>query len=329
MTRTLYLGSGGFGLPILERLAQLRPGQVAVGTVPDARRGRRSTLQPTVVKEKALELSLPCFEVATLKGDEGSRLLQESAADLVIVCDFRLFLTSKFLAAVAKSSYNFHPSLLPRYRGAAPVAHALLDQQRTHGVTLYQMIRAMDAGPIVAQEQHEISELLPRPLLEQQLSARCADMLESWLPQLEAGDVSLSPQDDSAATFAHALTRQDGELDWSCSAAALHAQVLALQPWPGSFTHWVSARGGDPVRVAVHEALVGDPEQEGAPAGSVRSCSPEGLAIACGAGGTETLLLTELQRSGKKRMAAADFLRGNQVSVGDRMIVQGRPGAEA
>lgn len=317
---TLFLGSGSFGLPILDRLASLDP-KLVVGTVPDAPQGRKKTPVATVIKARALELGLPCHEVATLRREQGDDLLEKSGAKLCIVADFRLFLTKRFLGSLERFSYNFHPSLLPAYRGAAPVARALLAGEKLHGITLYRMVRAMDAGPVVDQRELTPKGDPDRPELEAQLSAMAADMIEDWLPRLLEGDVPVREQDESAATYAPILQKHEGWLDWRAPAAELHSRVRALVPWPRCFSRWQAGVDGKPVQLFIDDVLppAADPTPA-LPPGTIRSVDPEGIAVACGPQGDQTIHITALQRPGKKRMTVGEFLRGSKVRPGDTMI---------
>ena len=314
--KTLFLGSGPFGLPALERLAK-RGSDLAVGTVPDAPRGRRGKLEPTVIKARALELGLPVHEVASLKGSKGPAFLDEVGGDLVITCDFRLILGKKFLSAPTRGCFNLHGSLLPAYRGAAPVARGVLAGDREFGITLYRMVFALDAGPIVAMNRYTPEEPLDTGTLEEILSQRAADLLDEWIDILETGDVPLEEQDATIATFAPKLEKAEGWIDWRVSAAVIERQVRGMKPWPRAFTHWGEPPTGDEpagktpeaIRVFVDRATLLEATAAVATPGSVRQASADGIDVACG-DGTETIRLLQLQRAGKKSLAAADFLRG-------------------
>ncbi|MGE3164537.1 MAG: methionyl-tRNA formyltransferase [Planctomycetota bacterium] len=314
----LFLGSGALGLPILDRLAARRPGAIVVGTVPDAIRGRHGTPAPTPIKSRARELGLEYHEVATLAREHGRRLIDQAQAKLCIVADFRIFLTRGFLNAVPRHCYNLHPSMLPRYRGAAPVARAILAGERQHGVTLYRMVREMDAGPIVDQRPCPVPESLTRPELELRLAQACADLVEEWLPRLESGEVSLTEQDPARVTFAPPLTKAEGWIDWSFPAERIARQVLAMTPWPRTFSRWQARAAPDGVLVFFDRAHPVAPEHGSADPGTILGVGAQGVRVACGAGGTEAVAATVLQRAGGKPLPAADFLRGTRISIGDR-----------
>ncbi|MEM7168071.1 MAG: methionyl-tRNA formyltransferase [Planctomycetota bacterium] len=315
----LFLGSGPFGLPALRRLQQLRPRQIVVGTVPDAPGGRRRKPVPTPVKVTAAELALPCFELPTLRREHADPLLQEVQPQLAIVCDFRLFLTRRFLAAIPQQSYNLHPSLLPRYRGAAPVARSILANETEHGITLYQMVKEMDAGPIVGHRELPITTKQDRVQLEAALSEMGADLLAEHLPSLESGNPDVTPQDHSQATFAPIIRKPEGWIDWRAPASDIENQVLAMTPWPRSFCRWLPPGDGEPVLLFVDRVAVETTEHSPTKPGTILSCSGDGIAVACGSSGTEVLVLKQLQRAGKRLLEADEFLRGTPMQVGQRL----------
>ena len=312
----LFLGSGPFGIPTLERLAVAQD-ELFVATVPSARRGRRGELVPTVVMDKAVQLGLPCEEVETLKKGEGLRLLEATGAGIVIVADFRLILPESFLTAPPRRCYNLHGSLLPRWRGAAPVARAILDGDQVFGVTLYQMVRELDAGPIVAREEFRPEQKWDTAKVEEHLSKMAADLLSEWLPVLTEGEVPLQIQDDSLVTQAPRLKKEEGWVDWTVAPGAVEDQVLALKPWPRTFSRWRSEEKGreellfiDRVEAVIEEAPPVVP-------GTIRDVGEQGVSVACGAQGRGTVLLKELMRIGKRSMPAREFLRGTPMRPGD------------
>ena len=318
--KTLFLGSGPFGLPTLDRLAT-RGGDLVVGTVPDAPRGRKRRLEPTVIKARALELGLPVHEIASLKGRRGPEFLAEVPADLVITCDFRLILGRKFLAAPPLGCFNLHGSILPAWRGAAPVARGVLAGDATFGVSLYRMVYALDAGPVVGTIEHTPDEPPETDTLEDLLSRRAADLLEEWFPVLASGDVPLAEQDDTMATFAPKLEKDEGWIDWRLDASAIERCVRGLKPWPRAFTEWGSDDGSTPpVRIFLDRTSCEASDastststltahEESLEPGSVRAIDDRGIHVACG-DGTDTVTILELQRAGKRSLPAAEFVRG-------------------
>ncbi len=313
----LFLGSGRFGLPALERLAAGPAGQVGVATVPSAPRGRHEGPIATPVKDCAARLGLPCLEVATLAKPHGAELLARTGARLVISADIRLYLTGAFLGGVPLGCWNLHPSLLPRWRGAAPVARSVLAGERRFGVTLYRMVKEMDAGPIVGQREYAPGKKMDTPALEAVLSRLAAELLEEWLPALLGGSAPEADQDAARATLAPRLAKDEGWIDWSWSAERLENHVLAMKPWPRSFARLRAEAEERPVLLFVDELVPIPGMYEPASAGTIRAASAEGIDVACGAGGRETVRLLALQRAGKRVLPVAEFLRGCRVRTGD------------
>ncbi len=316
--RILYLGSGPFGVPTLERLATLRT-DVVVGTVPDAPRGRHGRPEPTAIKTRARELGLTVSETPSLKGSRGPEFLGATGGELVITCDFRLILGRRFLDAPRFGCWNLHGSVLPRHRGAAPIARGILVGDEEFGVTLYRMVFALDAGPVVDAARFRPERPMDAVELEEHLSHDAADLLERWLPTLESGDAPVVPQDEVAATLAPKLDKNDGWIDWKAPADAIERRVRAMRPWPRAFTEWGNGERGRGERIFVDRAVVeteGNPDSAaGAEPGEVRGADASGIRVACG-DGTDTLRILTLQRAGKRSLMAEEFLRGFTFSCG-------------
>ncbi|MFQ5653999.1 MAG: methionyl-tRNA formyltransferase [Planctomycetota bacterium] len=313
----LFLGSGPFGLPTLERLAALEK-DLVVGTVPDAPRGRRGDPVPTVIKERAAALRVPCHEVRSLKATAGASFAADLDAELVIVTDFRLILGEAFLAAPRLGCYNLHGSLLPRWRGAAPVARGLLAGDRTFGVTLTRMVLELDAGPIVDSRSLTPAARLDAGEIEGELSGMAAELLAEWLPRLKGGKVPLQPQNPEHATHAPKLSKADGSIDWSRPPDRIEDQVLGLRPWPRAFSHLHGEAHKEPVLLVVDRVLPADGEHAPLPQGTVRSVEGGSIRVACGPEGRGTILLLTIQRPGRRSLAAPEFLRGFPLAPGDR-----------
>lgn len=304
---TLFLGSGPFGLSALRRLAELDP-QLTVGTVPDARAGRGGKTAPTPIKACAQELGLPCYERATLRKAGGASLLDATGADLVIVADFRLLLPVSFLEAPPHRCFNLHGSILPRWRGAAPIQRAILAGDSELGVTIYRMVKALDAGPVLEARGVPGAANLGAIAAEAALAEAAAELLVDWYPRLRSGDLPLVEQDDDRATLAPKLEKSEGWVDWSSSAEAIAAHVRAFEAWPRSFTDLV-LEGQAPSRVFICEAIPGEAGPPNVP-GTVRPPVDSGIPVACGPKGSDTLLVTRLQRAGKKPLDWTEFVRG-------------------
>lgn len=313
--RILFLGSGPFGIPTLQKLHSLGE-ELIVTTVPDAARGRRRTLQPSPIKEQALALGLQVLESERLRGQQGQQILQQASADLVITCDIRLILGARFLQGPELGCFNLHGSLLPRWRGAAPVVRALLAGDQELGVTLYRMVPALDAGPVVSASSWTPPATVTTEQAEQHLSQLAADLLEQSLELLKRGDAPQTPQQEDLVTLAPRVEKSEGWIHWQGSSSFIERQVRALQPWPRARTRVARQSNGTdrPEELILHQVSLVDHESDAA-AGTVIDVSSDRLIVACGEG---ALSIDRVQRSGKKPMTMADLLRGMPLVAGDR-----------
>jgi methionyl-tRNA formyltransferase len=305
----LFFGSGSFALPALERLAasgrveedaRALPAAielVAVVTAPARPAGRRGELRPTAVGRLASELGIPVMVPASLRDPGVVEEVGRLDADLIVLADYGRLVPAAILDLPRHGAVNLHPSLLPRHRGAAPVAAAILAGDAATGVTLMRMDAGLDTGPIVAQRSIALEGDEVAPTLEARLATLAADLLVESLPGWVAGRLVARPQPESGATLTRPLRRSDGWLDPARPAVELERQVRAYQPWPGS---WTEVDGG---RVIVWAATVID---GGGETGDVVP-SVDALAIRTSAG---SLRLDEVQPAGGKRMSGAAFRRG-------------------
>ncbi|MCA8960139.1 MAG: methionyl-tRNA formyltransferase [Planctomycetes bacterium] len=311
----LFMGSGSFGLPTLRRLARTEV-PLTVATVPDAPRGRLGQAAPTPIKACALELGLRVLESETLKGEHGRCMLQDSGARLAVVADYRLMLTRSFLAGVECGCFNLHGSILPRWRGAAPIQHAILSGDTEFGVTLYRMVRALDAGPIVATRSYRPEGRPDAPEVEEHLAELAAELTIAWLPRLLDQDIPLLEQDERQATLAPKLTKGMGWIDWKHEPVTIVNQVRALKPWPRTFAMLVTDGGME--RLFIDAVDVAERDDRVCAPGEITVVNTHGLEVACGSG-RERVRVTQVQRAGKRSLPIADFLRGTSVSVGHRL----------
>ena len=324
--RILFLGSGPFGIPALRQLQPICD-DLVVGTVPDAPRGRQRKPAPCPLKEVALELGLPIFESERLKGAAGREFLETTGAQLVITADIRLILGRSFLESVPLGCFNLHGSILPRWRGAAPIVRALLAGDEEIGVSLYRMVPALDAGPVVSMQRWTPPNRITAEEAEEYLSERAAELLVDSLEALKSGEPPLVEQDDGAATLAPKIDKSEGWIDWEQSAARIDRQIRALQPWPRTRSHWQEAgsTAEEGEILIIHSGIPEDSAPDSSATdlpGTVTDVSSEGILVACGEG---SLRIGRLQRSGKKPMPAADFLRGLPMKPGDRFVTHAPP----
>jgi methionyl-tRNA formyltransferase len=307
--RIVMLGTGPFAVPTLRMLASSLHEVVCVVTRPP--RGRRSESPPMAVA--ATELGLPVWQPDSINSEDACQTLRGLAPDLLVVCDYGEILKPPALAAARLGGINLHGSLLPKYRGAAPVQWAVLNGDAETGNTVIQMTPGLDAGPCLGVDRVEIDPDETAGELEALLSQRGAGLVLAVVDALDAGTAKPQAQDKRAASKAPRLEKEHGLVDWSRPAAEIKNQVRALDPWPRAFTHW--RRGaGEPLRIILHRVQAVDAPRQAAAAapGTVVEAGPR-LVVAAGKGAVELL---QLQPSGKRPMAATEFLRGYPLPIG-------------
>jgi len=281
----------------------------AVVTQPDRPRGRNLQLQPSAVKEVAIQLGLPVLQPLRAREPSFVEQLRSLQPDLIVVAAYGQILPPEILELPPWRCINVHASLLPRYRGAAPIQWAIINGDPETGVTIMLMEPTLDTGPILSQRATPIAPGEDAPRLHDRLARLGADLLVETIPDYLAGRLHPRPQPSEGASYARKLTREDGLLDWSLSAAALENRVRGLTPWPGTYTH-VNGPGG-PVILKVLEARA-EGEAAGEP-GRILEAGPKGVVVQCGRG---ALRLLVLQREGGRRLSAEAFVAGTPLKPG-------------
>jgi methionyl-tRNA formyltransferase len=309
--RLVFLGSDAIALPLLEWLAGAGAGDaevVGVFTQPDRPIGRGQQIRPNAIKvwAQAPQRALPVFQPEKL-GPEERVQLAKLAPDLGLVMAYGHILRDEFMSTPRLGMLNLHTSLLPKYRGASPIQTAIASGERETGVTLMRIVRRLDAGPIVDAEPVPIHTLDTAVEVEASLAAACVPLLGRALPRLVAGTLTVTEQDDGAATYCRKLEKEDGGVDFAAPAAVIAARINGLFPWP-SCTVEIA---GQAVKLGLAEAAAG--ETSAALPGTVLGADAEGLRVATGLG---VVRLRRLQRPGGRMMAAGEFLRGFPVSAG-------------
>lgn len=331
--RVAFLGSGSFAIPALETLVRLadRFPLTAVLTRPDRPAARGRKVLPTPVRRRARELEVDCDAPETVRDPAVLDRLRALEIDLAIVADYGEILRESFLSIPAIGAFNLHASLLPSWRGAAPVQRAILQGDAETGVTLFRIVRALDAGPVVAERKVTIRPEETAAELEARLAVEAATVLEEMLPRFENGTFRETPQDESRATYAPKLSKEDGRIDWALAPRRLVDFVRALDPWPRATT-WLAREGKEGERVIV--TRVREASRESAPGaasalpGTIVRVEKKRLLVACGEGGAVEIL--EIQPEGRPVMPIAAFLNGRALRVGDRFrnIDAPRPGGD-
>ena len=301
--RTVFMGSSAEVIPVLEALLRLQWPVAAVYTPPDRRVGRGLRWAAPPVKEYAQRMGLPVCQPASLRSEEAVRELAAYAPDLVLVAAYGKLLPPPVLEVPRRGCLNVHPSLLPRHRGASPVAAAILDGDAVTGVSLMEVDEGLDTGPVLAQREEPVRPDDSTPALIERLFGLGAELVEETLPRYVAGEVTPSPQSEEGATVSRRVKKEDGELDWSRPALRLERQVRAYLPWPGSATRWEGKR----FEVLEARVVVG-PRQEapGTVVGLPSSTAPAGVVT-----GDGMLVLRRVKLEGRPELGMAEFLRGN------------------
>ena len=304
--RILFMGTPESAVPSLRRLADDGHEIVAVWTQPDKPAGRGKKLHQSPVKAFALDRHLTIHQPQKIRNDEAKQLFASHNADVAIVVAYGKILPTEFLNAPKHGCINVHFSLLPKFRGAAPANWAIVDGEPQTGVTTMQIVEELDAGPILLQKATEIGERESAPELMSRLADIGAALISETLASFR--DIAPKPQDDSEASLAPILKREDGLIDWSMDAFAIERRVRGFQPWPNAHTTFGSQR------LIVWSAIPEWIEQLQFPTGQVIEASRDRLIVACGDG--TALRLLEVQPQDSRRMSARDFLNGTQLRTG-------------
>lgn len=304
--RILFMGTPDFAVPSLEALLAAGHQVVGVFTQPDKPKNRGMKLQPPPVKVCALAHDIPVFQPTKLRDGTALAQIQELAPDLIVVAAYGRILPQEILDYPRLGCINVHSSLLPKYRGSAPIHWAILNGDQESGVTIMKMVLALDAGDILAQRATPIDPDETVEDLHDRLADLGAQLLPETVEKLADGTAVAIPQAEDQVTLAPILSRALSPMDWTRPARELHNQVRGLIPWPAAVTQL------NGVRCKVFSTTVVE-ESTGKAPGSVIAADKKGLKIACG-GGT-VLQINELQADGGKRLKAADYLRGHPIPV--------------
>ncbi len=304
--KIVFFGSSGFAVPALKALLSARKDIVCVVTQPDKEKGRGLHLEGTAVKSFAYASGLKIFQPPKVNTQEAIGLLKGLAADLFIVISYGQILCEEILNCPRIFAINVHASLLPRYRGAAPINWAIINGETTSGVTVIKMVNKMDAGPVLMQKALDIKVGDTALMLEDRLSETAAGLLIDSLRSVENNDYKLSPQDDLQASFAPKLKKEDGLIKWERPAQQIYNLTRGCLEWPGAFTYY---RGKllKIYKVRVSSQVLGFASSN---PGEILEASKEGIVVLTGKG---NIIIEELQIEGKRRMAAGDFIAGYKI----------------
>jgi methionyl-tRNA formyltransferase len=329
----VMLGTGDFALPLFEGLHAEGHRMLTLVTQPDRPQGRKQELIPSLIKRSAVRLGVPVFQPEKVNEPGAVEAIRRLEPDLLVTAAYGQILSAELLGIPRVGAINLHGSILPAYRGAAPVARAIEHGETEAGVTVIQMTPRIDAGGMIAVARTPVDPDETAGELEARLARLGVPLTLGAIEDLVAGRAEILPQDPSLVTRAPKLRKESGVIDWTKSGQEVHDLVRAMNPWPLASTSWLASPGKPvgpggttipPLRLIVHKTRPA--EGRGEP-GAVIAASQDELLVAAGRGAVQLLVL---QVPGKKPMTAAEFLRGRHVQVGDRMGDEsGAPGTSS
>lgn len=307
--RIVFMGTPDFAVPVLESLCDAGHEVAAVVTQPDKPRGRGKEMQYTPVKQSALKRNIDVLQPVKVKDSEFIKKLREIKTDVIVVVAFGQILPSEILHMPKYGCINVHASLLPKYRGAAPIQWVIIDGEKETGITTMQMDEGLDTGDMMLKTVVPIDEKETGGSLHDKLSKAGGSLIVETLKKVEAGNIELIKQDDSKSNYAKMLDKKLGKIDFTKTAAEIERLVRGLNPWPSAYT---SLHGKT---LKIWDADVLDENTDAIP-GEITDVSKDKISVCTGKG---TLIINELQLEGKKRMNTESFLRGYNVEKGEKL----------
>jgi methionyl-tRNA formyltransferase len=313
--RLVFCGTPSFALPSLRRLIAQPAFQIeAVITQPDRPRGRGEQMFSSPVKDAALAAGLHVYQPEKIRSDSAHDFFRQLQPDAVAIIAYGQIIPESLIAIPRLGWINLHGSLLPKYRGAAPIQWAIVNGETRTGVTTMQIDRGLDTGALLLQTEMDIGADETAPELAGRLADLGAGLMVDTLRKLAAGEIAGTPQDGSQATFAPMLKKEDGRIDWMRNVDQIYNRIRGLDPWPGAFTVFRGQTchiGGVPSDLAVPAAV---------PAGTIHIAGAGEIVVKCGEG---TLRVEHVQLQGRKRVTSRDFLNGARLQPGDRFETGG------
>lgn len=304
--RIVFMGTPDFAVPSLKALVEAGHDVCGVFTQPDKPKNRGMKLQPTPVKEYSLTVDIPVFQPLKMRDGEALGILKELSPELIVVAAYGRILPVDILELPPRGCINVHSSLLPKYRGSAPINWVILNGEDETGVSIQYMAEGVDTGDVIAFEKTPISLEENAQELYDRLSHMGASLVARVVADMEKGEVTAVPQDHSLACHAPMLSKELSDIDWSRTARQIHDQVRGLYPWPSAITEI------DGIRCKIMKTKLCS-ETSGKEPGAFVQADKKGMKVACGNG--EVLEILELQPDGKKRMAATAFLLGHPIKM--------------
>jgi methionyl-tRNA formyltransferase len=308
----VFFGSAKFSIPSLEALAKSQHQVSCVVTQPDRRQGRGLRYAPTPVKPVAEAFGFRIYQPERINTEEGLKFLSSFNADLFVVIAYGQILSSGILDIPGVFALNVHASLLPQYRGAAPINWAIINGEKSTGITTIKMVRKMDAGPIILQTQIEISPDDTILSLEERLAHQAAEVLSESIKAIESKHFDLTPQDEAKVSFAPKLKKEDGLISWNKKSAEIYNLIRGCLDWPTAFTYYKGKR------LKIYAAKIKDQISsiEQAAPGEIVNISSEAITVTTGEG---MLLIEKMQLEARRMMTAREFLAGHKISRGEKL----------
>jgi methionyl-tRNA formyltransferase len=300
MTKIVFMGTPDFSVPVLQSLLQADYDVIAVVTQPDRPVGRKRVLTPPPVKAEALKHGIPVYQPEKIRNQQELDEILALNPDLIVTAAFGQILPKELLEAPTHGCINVHASLLPELRGGAPIHYSIIQGKKKTGVTIMYMVEKLDAGDMISQVEVEIEEHDHVGTLHDKLSAAGSKLLVETLPDLLEGKLTAAKQDDSKATFARNIKREQEKIDWTKSGEEIYNHIRGMHPWPVAYT----TLDGSVMKIWWGEKL----SRHSSKPGEILEVQKDGFVVSTG---NETAIkITDLQPSGKKRMSAVDYLRG-------------------
>ena len=322
--RIVFMGTPDFSVPALKALVEAGHQVIAVVTQPDKPRGRGKEVQMTPVKIQAMEYGIPVYQPAKVRDASFVEVLQGMEADVYVVIAFGQILPRAVLELPKYGCINIHASLLPKYRGAAPIQWCVIDGERETGITTMMMDAGLDTGDMLEKTVIPIEEKETGGSLHDKLSQAGGELILSTLAKLEQGTLVRTPQTEEGTCYARMLTKSLGDIDWNQGAVSIERLIRGLNPWPSAYTLWngktIKIWSADVItgrETAVLLSESGVPSETGITPGTVVCSDKHGLVVCTGDG---LLSIRELQMEGKKRMDTPAFLRGYPIPEGDVFV---------
>jgi len=305
--RIVFMGTPDFAVPSLRALITSGEDIIAVVTQPDKPKGRGKHLTPPPVKELALKHNIPVLQPEKIRDAVFINTIRKFSPDIIVVVAYGKILPKDILDIPPKGCINVHASLLPKYRGAAPINRAIINGERETGVTTMLMDEGMDMGNMLLSERMEIKDNDTASDVHDRLKDIGAGLLMKTINGIKAGAVAPLPQDNSQASYAPVLKKEDGRIDWTMGAAEIRNLIRGMDPWPGAYTRW------EGMQIKVFRAKVLPEGRAAEQAGTILNVSADGICVATGRG---TLVITELQPENRDRMIVSEFIKGYRIGKG-------------